>query len=277
MSILEYLRWDLLSAQYIASAILLTFAFGARRVAIVTVRAANMAPEQKRRWLVLARSVAVGTVFLGLLIIWGDELRSLALSVVAVLAALVLATKELISCLTGAALRAGSNSFRIGDRIEVSNLRGEVIDHNLLTTTLLEIGPGQNIHQRTGRRLVFPNSLLLSNAVVNETFHYDFVLHVFSVVIDSKYDWRSTEKVLLDAANLACKDYIDKAQSQMMEMGKREGLDSSSAAPKITIQVSKAEEITLVVRLAVPIGRRGIIEQEVLRAFADHQSALSSS
>lgn len=269
MTLLELLRWELWSAQYIATGVLLLVALIARHLATVTVMGATMAAEQKRRWMVLARNVALSTVLLGLLIIWGQELRSVALSVVAVMAALVLATKELITCLTGAALKAGSNSFRIGDRIEVSSLRGEVIDHNLLTTTLLEIGPGNNIHQRTGRRVVFPNSLLLTNAVVNETFTHQYVLHVFSVVISQKQDWRQAEATLLKAAREACKDYLDDARTHMEEMGKKEGLDTSSADPKITIQLPETDELSLVVRMAVPVSQRGQIEQEVLRAFAD--------
>jgi small-conductance mechanosensitive channel len=270
MKILDQLGWESLSAEYMATAVLLMGALVARHLATLSVHKAAMAPDQKRRWLVLARNVALLTILLGLLIIWGEELRSFAISVVAVLAALVLATKELLTCLTGSSLKAGSNSFRIGDRIEVSGLRGEVIDHNLLTTTLLEIGPGQSIHQRTGRRVVFPNSLLLTNAVINESFTHGYILHVFTVVIDPKHDWRQAEAILLEAANLACQEYIDDAHAHMEEMGKREGLDTSSASPKITIQFSKIDELTLVVRMAAPVGRRGQIEQEVLRAFADH-------
>lgn len=269
MKILDQFGWESLSGQYIATAVLFLTALIARHLATVSVHRAAMAPEQKRRWLVLARNVALLTILLGLLIIWGQELRSLALSVVAVLAAFVLATKELLTCLTGSALKAGSNSFRIGDRIEVTGLRGEVIDHNLLTTTLLEIGPGQNIHQRTGRRLVLPNSLLLTNAVVNETFTHGYILHVFSVVIDTNHDWRQAEKTLLEAANSACGEYINDARAHMEEMGKREGLDTSSASPKITIQFTQPDELTLVVRMAAPVGRRGQVEQEVLRTFAD--------
>ena len=48
----------------------------------------------------------------------------------------------------GSFLRATSGSFAIGDRIRVGDTRGVVIDHSLLVTTLLEIGP--SLRERVG-------------------------------------------------------------------------------------------------------------------------------
>ncbi len=266
---LELIKWDLLSFHYIATGILLLVVIIGRQIATRSVKRFGMSSEPKRRWLILVRNVSVAILLLGLLFIWGSELRSLAISVVAILAAVVLATKELITCFTGAVLKAGSNSFRIGDRIEISNFRGEVIDHNLLTTTLLEIGPGQNVHQRTGRKIVLPNSLFLTSPVFNECVDHKFILHVFSVVVGKDEDWRQAERVLLDAANNACRDFMDEAVEHFEEQGRREGLDSSNAAPRITLDFLDAGKLCLIVRFAVPLGRRTQVEQEVLRAFAD--------
>ena len=65
--------------------------------------------------------------------------------------AIVLATKEIIMCLSGAIYRASSGTFKVGDRVEIGAFRGDVIDQTLLATTILEIGPGQAIHQHSGR------------------------------------------------------------------------------------------------------------------------------
>src|SRR5690606_32112227 len=82
------------------------------------------------------------------------ELRTVAISIVAIAVAFVVATKELILCITGSILKMASRSFVIGDRIQVKDFRGDVIDQNLLATTILEVGPGKLTHQRTGRMAV---------------------------------------------------------------------------------------------------------------------------
>ena len=105
--------------------------------------------ELRRRWLVQSRNGLILLMALGLIFIWGQELRTLALSVVAIAVAFVVATKELILCVMGSILKTGAGSFTVGDRIQVKDFRGDVIDQNLLATTILEVGPGKLTHQRT--------------------------------------------------------------------------------------------------------------------------------
>ena len=82
--------------------------------------------ELRTKWLVQSRNAFVLLLVLGLVLIWGEELRTVALSVVAIAVALVVATKELILCLIGSMLKAGTSAFDIGDRIQIKEYRGDV-------------------------------------------------------------------------------------------------------------------------------------------------------
>ncbi len=156
--------------------------------------------ELQRRWLVQTRNGLALILLFGLIIIWGSELRTLALSIVAVAVAFVVATKELILCVTGSILKTGAGSFNIGDRIQIKDFRGDVIDQNLLATTILEVGPGKITHQRTGRMTVIPNALFLSEPVINESYTHDYVLHVFTVPFKREDDWQAAQKAFLNSA-----------------------------------------------------------------------------
>jgi hypothetical protein len=118
----------------------------------------------------------------GIGMIWAEELQTIAVSMLAFAAALILATKELILCVSGFVVRHASNSYSLGDHIEVGNIRGRVVDIGLLSTTVMEIGPQHNAHQMTGRALTFPNSLL-SNAVIRENYMGDYVMHIINVPV----------------------------------------------------------------------------------------------
>ena len=106
--------------------------------------------DARRRWIVSIRNGSLVVVLLGLIMIWADPLRTLTVSFIALAVAAVIATKELILCISGAVVRAASKSYAVGDRIEIAGKRGDVVDQNLFTTTLVEIGPGQSSHQYTG-------------------------------------------------------------------------------------------------------------------------------
>ncbi|WP_167507447.1 mechanosensitive ion channel domain-containing protein [Marinobacter vulgaris] len=225
----------------------------------------NVASSELRgRLLVNFRNGFLLLGILGVALIWGDQIRSLALSIVAIAVAFVVATKELILCVSGAILKSGAGSFNLGDRIQVKDFRGDVIDQTLLATTILEVGPGKTGHQRTGRMVVIPNALFVSEPVTNESFtdHWDF--HVFTVPFKREDDWQAAQKALLEAANRHCRPYLESARKHMNKVGVLRGLEAPSVDPRVTIQAPVASEIHLTVRLPVKSGQRSYIEQAIL-------------
>jgi small-conductance mechanosensitive channel len=230
-------------------------------------------PESRRRWKVTVRNVALVLLLAGILLIWAEELSSLMLSLVALGAAFVLAFKEVINCLSGTIVRTTTRAFGIGDRIEIAGLRGDVIDYTLLSTTLLEVGPGQQTHQYTGRAVIVPNSLFLGNAVINETFTDDYVLHSFLVAIPRGADWKATEKALLEAAWAECRDYIEAARTFMDQQAARLSLEPIHVDPRVHLRLEDPDQIELVVRVAVPARRKGRVEQAILRRYLETTSS----
>jgi len=235
-----------------------------RFVMVRMIRSWIASVEIRRRWLVQTRNALFLLLTLGLIIIWGAELRTFALSIVAIAVAFVVATKELILCATGSILKAGAGSFQIGDRIQIKDFRGDVIDQNLFATTIMEIGPGKLTHQRTGRVIVLPNSLFVSEPVTNESYTHEYVLHVFTVPFRRSDNWRGAQQALLAAARKHCQAHLSDARKHMRRLAERQGLDAPSVDPRVTVQVPAPDEIHLVVRVPVNAAQRGGIEQAIL-------------
>ncbi|GAB4551106.1 MAG: mechanosensitive ion channel family protein [Phycisphaerales bacterium] len=269
--VLAWLQDHFPVANTIRTLVLLGIVLSARHFVLARLRHSEaLANDLRRRWAAQIRLVTLLLLLLGLLMIWGTALKTFALSIVAIAAAIVIATKELIMCLSGTLLRASGRAYQIGDRVEIGAFRGDVIDQTLLTTSLLEVGPGTAFHQHTGRLIVVPNSTLLTTPVVNESFTDDYVLHAFSVALAPGDDWREAESALMQSARDECGSYLREAQRHMMDMVKREGLEALSVEPRVTIRMDgtgSAGSITLLVRVAVPARRKGRIEQAVLRRY----------
>ncbi|WP_058022904.1 mechanosensitive ion channel domain-containing protein [Pseudohongiella spirulinae] len=220
--------------------------------------------EVRRRWMVQSRSALLLLLTLGLIIIWGEELRTLALSIVAIAVAFVVATKELILCLIGSLVKTAARSFDLGDRIQIKDFRGDVIDQNLLATTIMEVGPGKITHQRTGRTTIIPNSLFVSEPLINESFTHDYVFHVFTVPFKREEDWHGAQQAFLASAQRHCASYLEEVRRYMNKVSIRRGLEVPSVDPRVTIQVPTAGEVHLVVRVPAKSGERGFIEQSML-------------
>ena len=115
------------------------------RALIVRAIATNptLLTEAKRRCAVSIRNSMVFVLLVGLVVIWAYELQAFVVSLVALAAALVLATKKLHLCWSGAALRVGGKVYSVSDLIPIAGHRGVVLDHDIFATKLLEIGPGE--------------------------------------------------------------------------------------------------------------------------------------
>lgn len=239
-----------------------------RRIAVRTFESSGLPPERRNRFLVQSRNTAVVLFLASTVVLWAEQLHTVALSLAALAAALVIATKELILCLSGTFLRVSARSFRLGDRIEVGGTRGDVIDIGPLTTTLLEVGPEASIHKLTGRAIVLPNSLFLTTPVMNETFTEEFVLHTTRVELDEGTPWRTAERMLLEAAEEVCAEYVDAAQENMHRVGRKHGLQPPNVSPKVWV-ATRTKGVGLILRYPAPVRERGQVEQSILRAYLD--------
>jgi small-conductance mechanosensitive channel len=247
---------------------LLTVVVVLRFILLRTLVERESVPLDVRRRLVVQIRNVLGLVFVvGLFFIMANELRAFAVSLVAIAVAVVLATKELILCLSGTALRIGANAYTIGDRIEINGVRGNVIDQTFLATTILEIGPGHVTSQYSGRAIVFPNSLLLAHPLINETYMKDYIVHIMTIPLAVTDDWPAAEKILLSVANEECRPFLDDAARHMKELEGKNWMDVPSVKPRVSIQIPEPGRINLLLRIPTPAHRTSRLEQVILRRF----------
>lgn len=227
----------------------------------------ELAGDTRRRWSVNIRNILVFASLVALTFIWAPHLQNTAVSLLAFALAFVIATKELLDCLIGSIFRTASRAYSIGARIEINGIRGNVVDHNFLTTTLLEIGPGQTSHQYTGRAMVLPNSLFLRYPLTNETYIKDYRLHIITVPLSIKDDWKLAETILLEAAHEECQAYLQDAKKKMKALEGKVWLDSPSVEPRVTVQLPEPGQITLLLRIPCPTSFPSRLEQAILKKF----------
>ena len=252
---------DSWGSQLLSTGVLLLGVLLARTIAVRYIRAQQwQSVAESRQWMVTVRNATLLLLVFGLTVIWSEELRTAAFTLVAFGVAFVIAIKELITCVSGSIARASGKSFSIGDRIEIKGMRGDVIDHSILVTTILEVGPGE---ARTGRTIVFPNSLLVTEAVMNETAERDYVLHAFTVPV-AKAEWRDAADRLMAAADATVEGYVDAAAESFKERARRYSLALPSVRPQVVVDVESPDTVALTVRVPAPVDGKGRIEQEIL-------------
>lgn len=242
-----------------------------RYLAVMTIRDLKMSwtSEQRLRWIGVTKRAFLWLMLLGLVYIWSEEVQLLAVSIFAVALAVVVAFKEMLLCFNGSFTRMRGQAYELGDRIEMEGVRGDVIAINLLTTKLMEVGPGEKGQNHTGRSISFPNSHLLTNFVVNESFLKDFFLHSIDFPLSVQDDWRRAQEILLKIASEECKSYLERARKRIEQLEQERSLELPAMDPRVVIKMTKPGEILLTLRIPTPSHFRGRVEQSIVRKFLD--------
>ena len=223
--------------------------------------------EEKRRSLVLSRNLTLILTICGLAVIWATQIQTLALSMFAVAAAIVVATKELIMCLSGSILRSVTKQYSVGGYIEVNGLRGRVVDINLLNTLMMQIGPNPLVGQLSGKTLSFPNSLLLNHSVRRDNILGDYVIHTVEIPVPIHLDSDVIVGRLKAVLEPLCQPYVPAIQQHLDNVQAEKLFITPAAQPRVTRVPHDDKVYLIIVRYASPVAKRLEIQQAVLDEF----------
>lgn len=231
-------------------------------------RSKNLSMETKRQWALNLRNIALVIMLIGLIIIWSSEIRTLALSLAAVAVAVAVSFKEVITCLTSTVLRTASNTYKLGDHIQIGHYKGRVIDISMMTTTLMEIGPG-NLFQFTGKAVILPNSLIFTEPIIHFDFTGDYVAHTIEIPVPFDFPISKAETVLMEIANEICSKHLASARKYMTRMESHHLADTPSVEPRFAIQTIDEKSFRLILRVVIPEAEQHAVEQKILLSFSD--------
>ncbi len=171
--------------------------------------------------------LVVGVIFS---IIAGD-MRALIGSFGLVGLALSWALQTPIESFTGWLLNAFKFYYKIGDRIKVGEVFGDVYKIDFLTTTIWEIGtPSQpgfvNAEQPTGRLVTFPNNEILAGSIINLTRDFPYLWDELVISVTNESDIERAMHILEEASDKIIGEYMKKPVLQYSNILQKAGLPS---------------------------------------------------
>ncbi|WP_371376343.1 mechanosensitive ion channel domain-containing protein [Thalassotalea aquiviva] len=233
--------------------------------------------EKHRVWISRTKNMSVLMIALTLFTLWWIELQEFALSIAAVAVAIVIASKELILCFSGSILRASSNAFSIGDWIRVGDNYGEVIEHNILSTTVHEIDFENNNYNYTGKTLTIPNSQFLTYTVKNMNFMKRYVYHTFSIVTDAQVNVYLAREHIFEKMDSYSKEFFEVGRRYNSVIEKRLGVDLPGEEPYIRITTNEHAQFVFTIILFCPTEQAVSLEQRISQDLMNFIYALKDN
>lgn len=275
---------DLPWSDIVASLLLLIFALVLRWILIRMIRRGSetLSPEQ-RKWISTTQNGTILLIVIGLLFVWSLELSRVALSLAAFAVAIVIASKEVILCVTGGLYRAAAKPFEVGDWIEVGAFRGEVLHEGLLTTRIQEIShDGDLAHVHTGRDITLPNALLLVHPVIDLNFNKRFIYHTFDVTLpEADFDPESDFPAVEEIVAAEWEKHAELAERYWRMVRRKSGVDLAHPAPQVNVSTTDLCHVRFHIVLFCPREAAAASQTEVTRRIlalirARRQSAASA-
>ncbi len=203
---------------------------------------------------------------LTLVFLWAPVRRDL-LTVFTILGTGVAITlREALLSVIGWMHLAIRGTYRHGDRIEVNEVQGDVVDVRLLHTTLVEVEAAT--HQSTGRLVHIPNHWVLVHPVVNETHGLGYVWAEFAVTVTADSDWQAARDLLESLAEETAPMVEARARERLARLSAEYLVQYSILTPFVYVAVvEKGVQLTL--RHLVEVRQRRGIEHAYALAFLD--------
>ena len=190
-----------------------------------------------RKFIVLSGYLAI-LLFLGLL--FEDRLGRLTFAIGVVGAGVAVALQDVLASIAGAFSIGFSRLYTVGDRVQIGDTRGDVIDIGLLRTTLMETGNWVSKDLYNGRVVRIPNSAVLKGTVFNYSQGFQFIWDEIKVQFTNTSDCQFAREMLLRVAKESIGDYLIQAEASWKYVTDNFRIANSSLEPIVTLVVNNA-------------------------------------
>ncbi len=223
--------------------------------------------RRRRQFLVVRRFVVGSIIFLVLIIGFVTEFGSLATYAGLLTAGIAVALQTVI--LSGVAyfFVIGRYGIRVGDRVTVAGVSGDVIDVGLFRLYLMELG-GSNLDLHpTGRIVVFANSVLFQSVPFYKQLPgSEYMFHQIALTLSPDSDYHLAETKLMEAVNGVYATYHDEIDREHAAAMSALHVPLSNPKPEGRLRFVDAG-LEFIVRYPVPIHRAAEIDDLVTRGL----------
>ena len=226
--------------------------------------------RRRRQFLVLRRFVM--GFFFAIVVVLGfvSEFGSLATYAGFVTAGIAVGLQTLLLSVAAYFFVVGRYGIRIGDRISVAGVTGDVVDVGLVRLYIMELaGTGVDLYP-TGRIAVFSNSVLFqpSTPLYKQVPGTEYAWHEASIAIAATADRNIVREKALAAVNSVHNEYRHVLERQQGTIGDRMEIVLKAPSPEAKFQLND-DGLVLVIRYPVLLARASEIDDRVAQALID--------
>lgn len=166
-----------------------------------------------------------------------DDLSMVAATMGIVSAALVISLQDACSSAFGWVVIMIGSKFGIGDRLQVEDCCGDVIDIQLLRTTLLEVNGWMGCDEPTGRVVLVPNNFIFKSKFFNYSHGHPYIWGKINVTVSFDCAAKAGPLFLRVLGEETASEFIA-ARTASQRMRRRYGVSDAAYEPRVTSAIT---------------------------------------
>jgi len=230
--------------------------------------------DSRRRYQFLLLRRIVVWIVVGITIAFGlaTEIGSIATFAGLITAGLAVALQNVILAIAGYFFLIGKYGVRVGDRVQISDVIGNVVDIGLIRLHLMELSGSGNDRQPTGRVVVLSNSIVFqpTSTFFKQIPGTNFGWHEVSFTLAPNTDYALAERRMFAAVEKVFTKYRDDINRQARQVQRTFTFSLDVPEPKSRLRLTQIG-LEVVIRYPVELERSvetdDQVTREILRAL----------
>jgi small-conductance mechanosensitive channel len=267
-----YLREHVFSGSGIEArifySVIALLAFGVLKWVILLALLRNREVKTQYRLRKIVTYIIWPLAFLVIGRIWFTGFQALSTYLGLLSAGLAIALQTPLVNLAGWAFILWRKPFAVGDRVQLGDHRGDVIDQRIFMFSLLEIGNWVDADQSTGRVIHVPNGKIFTDVLANYGQGFHYIWNEIPVLVTFESDWKKAKALLFEIVENHGTEISEVAQSKLRDAAKKYMIFYKNLTPTVYTSVKDCGVMLTIRYLCDPRKRRGS-EQHLWEAILD--------
>jgi small-conductance mechanosensitive channel len=228
-------------------------------------------PDVRRRYqfLLIRRIVLWCLTAIIIAIAFASELGAVTTFAGLMTAGIAVALQNVILSIAGYFFLIGKYGVRVGDRVNIAGVTGDVVDIGLVRLQLMEITGGP-APLPTGRVVAFSNAVVFqaSSGMFKQIPGTNFLWHEITLTLDPKGHYRQVEQRMMEAVNKVFAEYRDRMEVQRRNVERSLNSTVAAFSPESRLHLTQTA-LEVVIRYPVDMEHAGEIDNRVTREILD--------
>lgn len=200
--------------------------------------------------------------------VWLPDSNTLLAAYGFVAAAAAFSVQDLFKNFIGGALIVTRNLFSVGDRIQIGDTHGDVIDIGILYSSLLEIRAWVAGDQSTGRIIKVPNGKVITNDILNYTADHSFIWDEIHIPVTHESDWKKAESILNGIVIETTSELSASAVEEIRHLQSKYFLTNNNVEPRVYMEIND-NWVSLYARYIVSARERRNVQDRIMRQIKE--------